>query len=191
MDVHPRRAKTGLMTTTRRFTGTLAALALTASFGLAGCSGDDTAMPASTASSSMAPSESSMGDESMAPSMDASADDMASDKDSMGDAAMSKGSYIGYDDYKSSMANLSGNVVLFFHASWCPDCQAADKAIAADDNLPEGLTIVKVDFDDNQDLRKEYGITTQHSFVQVDGDGNEVKKWTGSKNAEDIASNLA
>ena len=30
------------------------------------------------------------------------------------------------------------------------------------------------------DLRKQYGITQQHTFVQVDPDGGELATWTGS-----------
>ena len=41
------------------------------------------------------------------------------------------------------------------------------------------------------ELKQKYGITTQHTFVQVDADGNEVAKWTGSLTADEIAEQTA
>jgi len=35
-------------------------------------------------------------------------------------------------------------------------------------------------------LRKEYGVTTQHTFVQVDPSGAEIAKWTGSEGGAEI-----
>ncbi len=46
--------------------------------------------------------------------------------------------------------------------------------------------MVKVDFDSETDLRKTYGITQQHTFVQVDPDGEELAKWTGTISGADI-----
>jgi hypothetical protein len=44
-----------------------------------------------------------------------------------------------------------------------------------------------VDFDNETDLRKKYGVTIQHTFVQIDKDGNSLAKWAGSTTAEEIA----
>ena len=79
----------------------------------------------------------------------------------------------------------NGDVVLFFHASWCPTCKSADSAISGG-TLPEGLTVLKVDYDSETELKKKYGVTYQHTFVQVDKDGNQLKKWTGSRSIGDI-----
>ncbi len=46
--------------------------------------------------------------------------------------------------------------------------------------MPDGLTVVKVDYDTETDLRQQYGVTQQHTFVQVDESGAELAKWTGS-----------
>ncbi|MGL5849412.1 MAG: thioredoxin family protein [Phycicoccus sp.] len=96
------------------------------------------------------------------------------------------GAYLTKAEYESQMAAREGTkVVLFFHAPWCPDCRATEKAIDAD-GVPDGLTVVKVDFDSETDLRKEYGITQQHTFVQVGADGDERAKWTGSESGAAI-----
>jgi predicted HAD superfamily phosphohydrolase YqeG len=34
-----------------------------------------------------------------------------------------------YTDYDSSLVGETEDTVLFFHASWCPSCSAADKGI--------------------------------------------------------------
>jgi len=46
--------------------------------------------------------------------------------------------------------------------------------------IPAGVTIVKVDYDTATDLKRRYGVTMQHTFVQVDGSGEAVKKWSGT-----------
>lgn len=79
--------------------------------------------------------------------------------------------------------------MLFFYASWCPDCQETETSLNTD-GAPEGLTVVQVDFDSQTDLRQEYGVTVQHTFVHVDDQGAEVSKWTGSETGADIAAEL-
>ena len=114
-----------------------------------------------------------------------------SDKTAMPDktgapAAMAKGAYIGYADYQSKMSMYQGSkVVLFFHASWCPDCRATDAALNSS-GVPDGLTVVKVDYDTATELKQKYGITQQHTFVQIDGAAMSVKKWTGTKDGAAI-----
>jgi len=100
------------------------------------------------------------------------------------------GSYVSWDDYAADAeAYASGDVVLFFHASWCPDCRATEEALDSDGVAP-GLTVVKVDFDTATDLRQRYGVTVQHTFVLIDGAGEAMKKWTGSRSGADIAAQL-
>ncbi len=90
------------------------------------------------------------------------------------------GSYIPYDASKLAMAN-TGHVVLFFHASWCPTCRNLDTDIKANlSAIPANLTILDVDYDAAVELKKKYGVTYQHTFVQVDANGTQLKKWSGS-----------
>ena len=95
--------------------------------------------------------------------------------------------YKGYST--EALSSSEWDVVLFFAASWCPSCKTADKNLSSE-TIPEGLTILKLDYDSNLDLRKEYGITSQHAFVQVDSKGNEIKKWYGSRNSKWILEEL-
>lgn len=84
------------------------------------------------------------------------------------------GSYINYD--QSSFANTSGTRLLFFHASWCPQCRDLDTDINQS-SIPSGTTIFKVDFDTSQDLRQQYGVTLQTTVVKVDASGNAIAKF--------------
>jgi thioredoxin 1 len=100
--------------------------------------------------------------------------------------AMAGGAYVTETQYRDDpSAFQDGNTVLFFHAGWCPDCQATDKSIQ-ETGVPKDINIVKVDFDSANDLRKKYGVTQQHTFVLIGPDGEEIKKWTGTFTADDI-----
>lgn len=91
-----------------------------------------------------------------------------------------KGTYETYSADKLALAQ-NGKVVLFFKASWCPTCKAVDADILAHLNaIPSGAHILIVDYDTSSDLKKKYGVTYQHTFVQVDAEGAMLKKWSGS-----------
>lgn len=78
--------------------------------------------------------------------------------------------------------------VLFFHAPWCPTCRPADAAFQKDAAMiPENVVLFKTDYDTSSELKKKYGVTYQHTFVQVDAEGNEITKWNGGQLSEFIA----
>lgn len=106
------------------------------------------------------------------------------------DMMMAKGTYEAYTPEKLENAN-GGNVVLFFRASWCPTCRALDADINANLNaIPEGVTILDVDYDNSTALKQKYGVTYQHTLVQVDADGNMITKWTGSPTLASLVSEI-
>ncbi len=87
-----------------------------------------------------------------------------------------------YGDYSTQAvadAQKAGQkVVLFFHASWCPYCKAADAAFKANlDKIPSGVAVLKTDYDTQSQLKQKYGVTYQHTFVQIDVAGNMLTKW--------------
>lgn len=93
----------------------------------------------------------------------------------------SPGSYEAYSPEKIAAKASQGNVVLFFHANWCPTCRALDADIKAHlKEIPSNLTILDVDYDNSTALKKRYGVTYQHTMVQVDNNGTLIKKWMGS-----------
>jgi thiol-disulfide isomerase/thioredoxin len=82
-----------------------------------------------------------------------------------------------YVDYSSDViASTEGTKVLFFHAPWCPQCRAIEADITPE-NIPANTTFIKVDYDTNQALRQQYGVTLQTTFVKVDDQGNLVEKY--------------
>lgn len=85
-----------------------------------------------------------------------------------------KGSYVDYSADK--LANSLGTKVLFFHAPWCPQCRALEADIKKV-GVPDGVTILKVDYDTNVELRQKYGVTLQTTLVKVDSDGNLLGKY--------------
>lgn len=82
-----------------------------------------------------------------------------------------------YEDYQEGLvASTDGVKILFFHAPWCPQCRMIEADIESD-GVPNGVTILKVDYDANQSLRQKYGVTLQTTFVEIDSDGNEIEKF--------------
>jgi thiol-disulfide isomerase/thioredoxin len=98
----------------------------------------------------------------------------AADSPAAGATAGSEGVYVEYSD--DVIAQAEGRVLLFFHAPWCPQCRSVESDILAE-GVPDGLTIVKVDYDSRQDLRQRYGVTVQTTFVEVDAAGTELQKY--------------
>lgn len=122
---------------------------------------------------------------------DTSMEESAMAKDENPDAAMaSAGSYTDYSAAALETAAQKGKAVLFFHASWCPTCKAANEAFTTrTSEIPADVTILKTDYDAEKDLKARYGITYQHTFVQVDAEGNEITKWNGG-DIEELQANL-
>lgn len=76
--------------------------------------------------------------------------------------------------------------VLFFYANWCPICQPANKSFTENQvQIPEDVTVIRVNYDDNEtesaekELAQKYGVTYQHTFVQIDEEGKVVTTWNG------------
>ena len=91
-------------------------------------------------------------------------------------------SYITYDQYQASKDKYADSkVVLFFNATWCPDCRAINEALTSDPGkIPAGTTVVSVDYDQHADLRQRYGVTMQHTFVQINSSGDKVRQWAST-----------
>jgi thiol-disulfide isomerase/thioredoxin len=153
---------------------------------LAGCGGSDDSEAAATASTPSAeaaaspsakPAEKPSAKASAKPSAKATAEEVALE-----------GRYIDYADYAADPgAFAAGDVVLFFNASWCSKCQETDANIGRT-GLPDDFTLVRVDFDSETSLRQQYGVTLQHTFVQIDESGEQLAKWNGSFTVDDIVS---
>ena len=80
-------------------------------------------------------------------------------------------------------------ILLFFHADWCPTCQNFEKQILAKP-LPPGVIILKVDYDRATELKKKYSVLSQSTWIQIDNSGNMYKRWLGKSDLADILSDL-
>lgn len=106
------------------------------------------------------------------------------------DTMMKVGSYEAYSADKIARAE-TGDVVLFFHASWCPSCRGLNSSIESNlKSIPLGVTILKTDYDKETELKKKYGVTYQHTLVQVDKSGNMIKKWSGGGTLDNLLSQI-
>lgn len=86
--------------------------------------------------------------------------------------------------------------VLYFYASWCPICRPADANFKENTSkIPKDMVVVRVNYNDpdtdqeEKDLAKKYGITYQHTFVQIDAQGKQVIKWNGGQ-IEELLANI-
>lgn len=84
--------------------------------------------------------------------------------------------------------------VLYFYASWCSTCIPANADFEKNVSmLPGDVTVIRVNYNDpdtdadEKALATKYGITYQHTFVQIDGEGNEITKWNGGSVKELLA----
>lgn len=101
-----------------------------------------------------------------------------------------------YVEYSKSVLENAANTrrVLFFYASWCPTCKPTDTDLKLSiDKIPPDVTVIRVNYNDpdtdqeEKDLAKNYGITYQHTFVQIDAQGKEITKWNGGRTEDLLA----
>lgn len=99
--------------------------------------------------------------------------------------------YVAYSLDALAKASRDGaRAVLFFKASWCPTCRAADAEYRANlAKIPPDVTVLLVDYDRESDLKRQYGVTYQHTFVQVDASGKQVTRWSGGA-VEELLANV-
>lgn len=81
--------------------------------------------------------------------------------------------------------------VLFFYANWCPICRPADADFRESvSKIPADVVLIRVNYNDpdtdqeEKDLAKKYGVTYQHTFVQIDKGGIAITSWNGGKTEE-------
>lgn len=80
----------------------------------------------------------------------------------------------------------SSRRVLYFYASWCSTCIPANSDFEKNISMiPEDVTVIRVNYNDpdtdadEKALAVKYGITYQHTFVQIDSAGKLVTQWNG------------
>lgn len=131
---------------------------------------EDRTPAASTATSeSPAASESGATNE---PAADTNDTETGSETDTTTPATSEPGVYREYDPQLVAQSEAE-HIVLFFHADWCPSCRALEQDILKNGSeIPPDVAIYKVDYDTETELKQRYGITVQHSLVEIDAQGN-------------------
>jgi thiol-disulfide isomerase/thioredoxin len=139
-----------------------AAVALAAALAFTGCAAQ------TTDAASMGSGDPTSTPSTPTPTPTAEAEAEAEAEASDAPAAPVEGAYLDYTD--GAIEATAGPKVLFFHASWCPQCRKLDEELRAT-GAPDGLTVFKVDYDSRTDLRQKYGVTLQTTVVFVDDRG--------------------
>lgn len=166
---------------------TLVTLAAATTLALSACGTDGPEPPAATTAAEST-ADTPMADEPMTDGPMTADIEAADDTEAAEDetAPTTAGSYVDLATYQADpTAYEDSRVVLFFHADWCPSCRATDAALV-EEGVPDGLTVVQVDFDTETALRQEHGVVQQHTFVHVDDEGTALSTWTGSADGVDI-----
>lgn len=106
--------------------------------------------------------------------------------DSAATATAAPGVYTAYDADAIAQSDAE-HILLFFHATWCPSCKALDADIVANaDSIPAGVEIYKIDYDTATDLKRQYGVTTQHSIIEITASGEAESGISHGLTLEDV-----
>ena len=99
-----------------------------------------------------------------------------------------------YQDYSEVAFTAAGEEgkrrVFFFHAPWCPTCRPANQDFLKNaSKLPDDVVVFKTDYDTSTTLKNKYGVTYQHTYVQVDASGEKINIWNGGA-VDEVIENL-
>ncbi len=98
--------------------------------------------------------------------------------------------FIDYQNFEQAkMIAREAQTVLFFYASWCPTCRKAREEFINRQNEFKNINLILVDYDNSTNLQKKYGVTYQHTFVQINENGDVLAKWNGG-DVDDLLTNV-
>ncbi|ABR56174.1 Thioredoxin domain [Methanococcus aeolicus Nankai-3] len=85
------------------------------------------------------------------------------------------------ENHEISLNITDNTVMLEFYADWCGYCKALEPTIKDLEN--EGIEVIKIDTDKNQNLANQYGVRALPTIVYIK-DGKIVDKTIGYKPEE-------
>ncbi len=69
--------------------------------------------------------------------------------------------------------------VFFFQSAGCQTCQAALRELQAGARRLGQAVVIVVDYDRAAELKKLYGVSSEHTWVRIDADGRKLAAWSG------------
>jgi|694.fasta_scaffold22555_3 hypothetical protein len=100
------------------------------------------------------------------------------------------GKYTDYKtfDIKSESAKVPNpKIILFFSSSECLSCKSLERDIEREVNLiPFNVFILRVDTLQNKELADKYQVLLPNTFVQINQNQKELRKWDYSYNFVDL-----
>ncbi len=89
--------------------------------------------------------------------------------------------YVQFSESTLQSSKARGQSLLFFAATgWCQTCSELENEIVARaPEIPSGMTVLKVDYDNDTEMNRKYGVTMQHTLVLLDSNGAEITRWAG------------
>jgi len=98
-----------------------------------------------------------------------------------------------YTSYRQELVDDDGyeQTILFFTTDndWCQECQAFEQAII-DEGVPEGVQILTVDFEQANELKKQYQVRIQTTFIEVDSRSQLISSWVGFAQTKSLSAIL-
>lgn len=76
--------------------------------------------------------------------------------------------------------------VIKIGAEWCGPCRALDKQL----ETFKGCEVIKYDVDENESIVEEYNVRSVPVTILLDDTGNEIKRWIGLFNVNEINDEL-
>lgn len=78
----------------------------------------------------------------------------------------------------AAIAAKEDKAVIFFFASWCPNCILTLTELSEKwSEVEPDITLVIADYDTETELKAKYGVTYQDTFVLLDDKADGVKLW--------------
>ena len=94
-------------------------------------------------------------------------------------APAANSNYIPYSESAVKLAMAEGKkTAVFFHGATCSSCAKLDANIKENlTDIPADVAIFNADWDDNQDLAKEYNVAKYHTVSYLDDSGVAKNVW--------------
>lgn len=84
--------------------------------------------------------------------------------------------YLDYNNSDFEKAAVDKKRVYFFADGACTNCQEFLNNVYL---IPEDVSVFKINYAEAQELTAKYNVTKPYTFVFVDANGNEIRRWYG------------